>query len=421
MADAFRGPLKVDASGRYLVDSAGTPFLWLGDTGWPMFAEYPADAAERYLENRAKKGFTVVQSVLAWGKGSGFEAGPPLANCRGEVPWLNGNPATPNPRYFDHAAHLLEAAARHGIVVAALPAWGYYVNEAKAVTAANAREYGRWLGNRFKAAPNLVWVNGGDRIPLGFEEVYRELGRGLRAGDGGAHPITCHVPGPLSSSMFWHREDWLDLNMIQTWGSWTQVHAMVTSDRGLAPPKPVIHGEGAYEDGPEYPDGPITPLVCRRQAWWAFLAGAAGHTYGQNQMWRMEPGWEKGLDTPGAAQVGLIRKLLGSRRWWELVPDQSVIASGVSSERTLNAAARGQDRSWAIIYLASQCDVRLDPGRILAKRVRTTWIDPRSGETKDAGTFETGNLTGAVFPELTARSFRVPGYWEDALLVLEAT
>ena len=27
------------------------------------------------------------------------------------------------------------------------------------------RAYGRWLGARYKDAPNIVWVNGGDRIP----------------------------------------------------------------------------------------------------------------------------------------------------------------------------------------------------------------------------------------------------------------
>ena len=65
-------------------------------------------------------------------------------------------------------------------------------------------------------------------------------------------------------------------------------------------------GEGAYENGPEYPQGPITPLVVRRQAWWALMAGGF-HTYGQDQMWRMEPGWDKTFDTPGAAQVCLMK------------------------------------------------------------------------------------------------------------------
>ena len=38
----------------------------------------------------------------------------------------------------------------------------------------NARTYGRWLGARFKNVPNIIWVNGGDRVPTGFESVYRE-------------------------------------------------------------------------------------------------------------------------------------------------------------------------------------------------------------------------------------------------------
>ena len=35
----------------------------------------------------------------------------------------------------------------------------------------------------------------------------------------------------------------------------------------MLPAKPVVLGEAAYEDGPEYPLGPIDPLVVRRQAW----------------------------------------------------------------------------------------------------------------------------------------------------------
>jgi hypothetical protein len=34
------------------------------------------------------------------------------------------------------------------------------------------------------------------------------------------------------------------------------------------------------------------------------------HTYGPNQMWRMEPGWDKTFDTPGAEQVRLMKRIL---------------------------------------------------------------------------------------------------------------
>ena len=74
--------------------------------------------------------------------------------------------------------------------------------------------------------------------------------------------------------------------MIETWTEWTKVYDAVIGDYCLTPIKPVVIGEGAYENGPEYPQGPITPLIVRRQAWWTFTAGGF-HTYGQDQMWRM--------------------------------------------------------------------------------------------------------------------------------------
>ena len=56
-------------------------------------------------------------------------------------------------------------------MLAMLPTWGYYVNEATSFDAESAFAYGRWLGERYRDAPNVVWVNGGDRVPTGHEDV----------------------------------------------------------------------------------------------------------------------------------------------------------------------------------------------------------------------------------------------------------
>ena len=106
--------------------------------------------------------------------------------------------------------------------------------------------------------------------------------------------------------------------MIETWTDWPSVYPSVLADTFLTPVKPVVLGEGAYENGPEYPLGPITPLLVRRQAWWAFMAGGF-ITYGQDQMWRMSPGWTSTFDTPGAdhmtlfKQIGHFAPLVGAR------------------------------------------------------------------------------------------------------------
>jgi hypothetical protein len=413
------GPVKVGPNGRYFVDRDGRPFFWLGDTAWPLFAQYSKSQAEAYLKNRGAKGFTVIQGVLAWGHGSGFENKVPIANALGDKPWLNDDPATPNDAYFRHVDYLLSLADKQGLVIAMLPTWGYYVNQARVIHAKNARTYGRWLGTRYRSTPNIVWVNGGDRIATGFEEVYRELARGLREGDGGAHLVTYHPCGWRSSAQYFHNDDWLDFNMIETWTEWSKIYPAVLSDVLRTPAKPVVLGEGAYENGPEYPQGPITPHVVRRQAWWTVMAGGF-HTYGQNQMWRMEPGWESTFDTPGANQVCRMKEILSSMNWWEMVPDQSVFATGVGSERTLNTAMRSIRDDRVLAYLSSQCTVFIHLDKISTKELKATWINPATGERKDAGTHLTGNLNGQFFPTARTQYFSTPSRWEDALLLLEA-
>jgi hypothetical protein len=418
MAMPITGPLRISANGRYFVDGGGEPFFWLGDTAWPLFAQYAGEDADRYLEDRAQKGFTVIQGVLAWGGGTGFEDRAPGPNCAGERPWLNNDPARPNEAYFRHVDHLLDHATALGLILAMLPTWGFYVVEAQTLNAANAFAYGRWLGARYRECPNLVWVNGGDRIPTHREEVYRALANGLRTGDDGAHLISYHPCGWRSSAKFFHTEPWLDFNMIQTWTTWPQVYAAVLSDTLLQPAKPVVLAEGAYENGPEYPLGPITPLIVRRQAWWAFMAGGFA-TYGQNEMWRMKPGWASTFDTPAAGHMGVFRSMATSRRWWERVPDQGLFASGASGERTLNAAVRGADSTWAMIYLSSQCHVLINLDKIATRQVRATWANPQTGEQREAGVYATGNLGDGPFPHTETQWFSTPGYWEDAVLLLD--
>ena len=413
----FPGPIRVSANGRYFVDTNDQPFFWLGDTAWPLFTQYPKEDAEKYLVNRSQKGFTVIQGVLGWGGGTFFETRTPGPNYAGHQPW-HDDPAQPNPAFFEHVDHLVRFAADHGLVLAMLPTWGYYVSDIKVFNTDNARVYGRWLGARYKDAPNIVWINGGDRIPTRCEPVYRALAQGLREGDGGAHLITYHPCGWRSSAQFWHQEDWLGFNMIETWTEWAKVYPAVLSDSLLLPTKPVVLGEGAYENGPEYPQGPITPLIVRRQAWWAFMAGGF-FTYGENQMWRMEPGWTSTFDTPGAGHMTVFKSIATSRPWWQMVPDQGLFASGVSCERTLNAALRTTDSTCAMIYLSSQCNALIHLDKLLTKEVNVTWVNPQNGEQQDAGAYATGNLVEGTFPQGKSQWYSTPPYWEDAVLILD--
>jgi hypothetical protein len=413
-------PLRISPNGRYFVDAAGQPFFWMADTAWPLFVHYPLEIARLYLEDRARRGFTVIQAVLAWGAPNpeiSLEGNLPEANPSGHLPW-SGSPSQPNPAFFADVEKIVDFGAQLGLVFALVPTWGFNVNNAHLFDESSAYDYARWVGARFKDKGNIVYMNGGDREPLGYEPIWRALGQGYKDGAQGRHLVTYHPCGWRSSSYYWHNEPWLDFNMIETWTEWPGVYASIAADRALDPAKPVVLGEGAYEDGPEYPRGPITPLIARRQAWWAFLAGGF-YTFGQNQMWRMEPGWTESFASPGARQMTIFRQLTESRSWWQAVPDQTLFASAPASEQTFNAALRGLDRSWAMLYIASASHVRINLDRIATRHVRLTWVNPASGERQDGGVFATGNQTEANFPLWTAMWFATPAFWEDAVLLLD--
>jgi hypothetical protein len=48
-----------------------------------------------------------------------------------------------------------------------------------------------------------------------------------------------------------------------------------------------------------------------------------------------------------------------------------------------------------------------------------TWVSPVTGECRDAGIYETGNVSGAVSCDVRTRAFSTPAAWPDAVLVLE--
>ena len=55
--------VTVHPEGRFLMYEDGTPFFWLGDTAWQMFHRHTRESVRIYLQDRAMKGFNVIQGV----------------------------------------------------------------------------------------------------------------------------------------------------------------------------------------------------------------------------------------------------------------------------------------------------------------------------------------------------------------------
>ncbi len=171
--------LRVSANRRFLVHDDGSPFFYLGDTAWALFQRLNRAEADQYLQDRADKGFTVIQAVVL----SEFD-GLRTPNRYGDLPLDDADPRRPNDAYFRHVDYVVDRAAALGLFVGLLPTWGDKVGPLKwgvgpqVFTVENARPYGEYLGERYRDRP-IIWILGGDRNPDNKQRraIWRDLAR----------------------------------------------------------------------------------------------------------------------------------------------------------------------------------------------------------------------------------------------------
>ena len=312
--------LKVSDNQRFLVYDDGSPFFYLGDTAWELFHRCTRAEADRYLVDRARKGFTVIQAVVL-AELDGLND----PNVQGDVPLHDNDPARPNEAYFKHVDFVVERAASLGLTIGMLPTWGDKWNKGWGVGPEiftgpeSARAFGEFLGRRYKDAP-LIWILGGDRSVESdtHRAVIAGMAEGVRAGDGGNHLITFHPQGGQTSAQNFHEAPWLDFNMWQSGHARNRdSYACIAADYALSPTKPCLDAEPGYEDHPagfNIDNGYLDDYDCRKSLYWALFAGAHGHTYGCHPIWQMwqtgrtplsvcRRAWYEALHLPGSAQM----------------------------------------------------------------------------------------------------------------------
>jgi hypothetical protein len=429
--------LKVSDNGRFLVRKAdGAPFFYMGDTAWELFHRLNRNEAAGFLENRAKKGFTVIQAV-ALAELEGLTT----PNAHGDKPLNNNNPATPaitqgaNPAnqteydYWDHVDYIIKEAETRGLYIGLLPTWGRYVVDERIFDQSKAEAYGRFLGSRYAKQRNIIWILGGDRRADDVEGIWRAMAKGIAVGISGKEDyslplMTYHPNRPNHSSTWFHDDPWLDFNMFQS-GHRVRNNAnyeMIKKDYSRSPIKPVIDGEPAYEDHPVRSEtGYFRDHDVRKGAYWALFAGAFGHTYGHHSIWQFyAPGrsgitspdryWTEAVDRPGAAQMKHVRALMESRPFLTRIPDQSVLASEAGSGGNHMQATRSSDGSYAFIYVPSGQTFSINMTKISGGTVKVWWFNPRTGESSEVGTY----------PNTGTRQFSTPSNsGPDWVLVLD--
>jgi hypothetical protein len=444
--------LKVSDNKRFIVKADGSPFFYLGDTAWELFHRLNREEADRYLKNRADKGFTVIQAV-ALAELDGLNT----PNPYGHRPLLDNDPTKPDVKegaandYWDHVDYIVKKAEAFGLFIGFLPTWGDKWNRGRgagpeAFNPQNAEAYGEWLGRRYKDAPNIIWILGGDRSleTETHKEVIRAMARGLRKGDGGAHLQTLHPRGGEGSAAHFHDDDWLDFNMRQN-GHVTEFnprYEQTRVDYDRTPTKPVIDGEPIYEDHPisfrAKELGHSVAADVRRPLYWNLFTGAFGHTYGHHSVWQMwQPGrqpinnplmpWHEAIDQPGAGQMQYGRRLMESRPFLTRIPDDSVIVAADPPSSVPGAglkryvATRDSEGSYAMVYVPAGRPFKVKMDKISGAQVKAWWFNPRNGKATLIGEFaNTGerqftppdageNLDWVLVLDNAAKNFPPPG------------
>jgi hypothetical protein len=392
--------IVVSQNQRFLVTETGKPFFWVGDTAWELFHRLDRDEAELYLSNRAERGFNVIQSVVL-AETDGLRT----PNPYDELPLIDLDPTRPNEKYFEHVDFIVRLAAQKGLYIGMLPTWGDKVFHQWGAgpvvfNPENARVYGEFLGKRYRADSNVLWILGGDRPGDGLLDLWTVMAEGITAGLGRKPFITLHPAGGRGSSEWFHACTWLDMNMWQSGHSLMDAPTwdLMTRDYLRLPVKPTLDSEPNYEDHPIDPwsrkwdakFGRFSDYDVRKQGYRSVFAGACGYTYGHHTIWQFykpprEPinypayTWDEAIYRPGATQLIHLSNLMYSRPYLKRVPDQGVLLSNPGEGSGHVRATRDSDGSYAMIYLplANQT-VTVDLGK-LSDPLAAWWYDPRSG------------------------------------------
>lgn len=163
-------PLSVHASGKYLVDGQGSPFMMAGDTPWSIIVQLTNAQITSYLDDRQSKG---CNAILFNAIERGYSSQSPVYNnVDGQAPFTTMTPdvswTSRNDTYWQRVDFVVNEAKARDMVCLICPAYtGYgsgtdgWLNQYGGASDADLQNYGAFLANRFTQG-NVIWVLGGD-------------------------------------------------------------------------------------------------------------------------------------------------------------------------------------------------------------------------------------------------------------------
>ncbi|MCK9344418.1 MAG: glycoside hydrolase family 140 protein [Massilibacteroides sp.] len=398
--------LKISKDHHYIVTEDNKPFFWLGGTAWELIHRLNKNETKSYLSDRANKGFTVIQTVIL-AELDGLNT----PNAYGQLPLIDEDPTQLNKNYFESIDYLIQQADSLGLYIGLLPTWGDKWNKLWGVgpeifNPQNAEKYGELLAKRYQAYTNIIWILGGDRKPEKaiHSAIINAMAKGIRTIDQ-KHLITYHPVGAKIATEFFDQK-WLDIDMFQSGHSRiVKEYDYVLKSRKNSTVRPVINGESRYENIPDrfwedLDKDWLDDSDVRVSAYWSMISGAAGYTYGCNDIWQMydytrtpvisaRTDWKESLHLPGSTQMSFMKNLFELFPWQEMVYNQSIILNDNPQDETYRVCAVGPYKKFVIAYTPYGKPIEVDLTQLHAERVNAYWYNPRSGKVTKIGDYST--------------------------------
>jgi hypothetical protein len=288
----------------------------------------------------------------------------------------------------------------------------------------SARAYGRFLGNRFKDLPNIIWMSGNDFQSWqnsSDDALVSAVAKGIQARDGN-HIHTAELSYYVSATL--DNPTWRRIASLDAVYTYRPTYAKELTEYDRANFRPTFMVEANYEfEQNGGTDGGSTQNL-RHQEWWTAFSGTTGQLYGSAYSWRLQGDWKNNLDTIGILQLSYVKQLLEPRHWYDLVPDRAhqLLTAGYGKYSnsdsidtdTYVTAASTPGGTLAMAYLPSIRTVKIDLSKFSAP-VTARWFDPTNA------TFAA--ISGSPFPNSGTHQFTPTGANsagdQDWVIVLE--
>jgi hypothetical protein len=309
----------------------GTPFWWVGDTAWKLFADIPDEnhdknTVKKYIDSRARQGFNVVHSVLSI-----------------DHAWESNQNDKVNPEYWREVDRRVAYLNKKGITAGLVLAWGkdnspelFWRDWESFESHADRLRYALYAVGRY-AAYNVYFVISGE-----FEEAdsvdFDALGLAIAQNDPHHRMIGIHA---VKSARKFADRPWMSFADYQQ--NKKDAYQFVLQARDHK--KPVINAENTYYLHDRNQDGVVDSIFNKIpdaryltydivMAGGDFVTGFAATYIGGLRY----PATFDGMDSPKydvwEETISHVKKFFTRLEWWKLSPND-LLVSGPGTNHVL--------------------------------------------------------------------------------------